>query len=55
MKKIVLLSALMTGSSLYAVEGPTNIILVNLGDVGFGDFSCDGVCSDTRAGIMSWG
>ena len=51
MKKIVLLSALMTCSTLYAVEGPTNIILINLDDVGFGDFSCNGAYGYTTPNI----
>lgn len=51
MKKIVVLSAWMTCSSLYAVEGPTNIILINLDDVGFGDFSCNGAYGYTTPNI----
>lgn len=51
MKKIVMLSAWMTCSSLYAVEGPTNIILINLDDVGFGDFSCNGAYGYTTPNI----
>ena len=51
MKKIVLLSALMTCSTLYAVEGPTNIILINLDDVDFGDFSCNGAYGYTTPNI----
>ena len=57
MKKIVVLSAWMTCSSLYAVEGPTNIILINLDDVGFGDFSCNGAYGYTTPNIdalASW-
>ena len=51
MKKIVVLSAWMTCSTLYAVEGPTNIILINLDDVGFGDFSCNGAYGYTTPNI----
>lgn len=41
--KLLVLGALsVAGASSYAAEKPTNIILINLDDVGYGDFSFNG-------------
>lgn len=51
MKRITLFSALLTSCSLYAVEHPVNIIIINLDDVGYGDFSYNGAHGYTTPNI----
>lgn len=50
--KLLVLGALsVAGASSYAAEKPTNIILINLDDVGYGDFSFNGALGYTTPNI----
>lgn len=46
-----LLLTVMFGLSLSAAERPANIVLINLDDVGYGDFSCNGAYGYTTPHI----
>ena len=51
MKRLALLSALLTSVGLNAADRPTNVVIINFDDVGYGDFSCNGAIGYTTPNI----
>lgn len=51
MKRIALLSAVLTSVGLNAADRPTNVVIINFDDVGYGDFSCNGATGYTTPNI----